>query len=554
MDKRDRFWEDIREYYPQIITAITDLSSRSYISVTDLQNRRTWWSKNALEFFDIDENYTAVGQEKVNVTVHPSEKEYYKKAFVDRMKGIDVDIPVDYRIQTRSSHYDRFTAQCKMIKDAQGQNRFLLVHYDNHGIADTVDSVTGLHTLATFKADLQYYIENRIPETFLKIGIDQFSRMNVLYGAEYSDAILNSVSQILIDMKPKRSYVYRLSGAKFVIAIGEISYEELRLLYGRIVDALAGDIVVAGSKVPLKVSGGAVRLENQTDDANEIRSRLTYSLNHSRYAHHGELVIFNEEFSGSNEKNIDIISVIHQSAVKDFDGFKLFYQPIVESATNEIKGMEALLRWEKAPYGVIPPGVFIEWLEEDACIYELGNWIIRTALKDCKAMAENRPGFFVNINVCPAQLERKEFRENLLRMLEESGLQPAQMCIELTERCRNLDVGFLRKEVEFFKENGIKVALDDFGTGTSSLAVVLQLPFDEVKIDTSFIKGLTEKPLNQAMIKSIIDFAREMKLEICVEGVEDKTLRDHLLSYGAKWFQGYYYSKPVPIEEFKKLM
>ena len=254
------------------------------------------------------------------------------------------------------------------------------------------------------------------------------------------------------------------------------------------------------------------------------------------------------------KKNIDIIGIIHQSAVKDFEGFRLFYQPIVESATNRIKGMEALLRWEREPYGLVPPGVFIEWLEEDACIYDLGNWIIRTALEDCKAMAENYPGFFVNINVCPAQLERREFRDNLLHMLNESGLQPAQVCIELTERCRNLDIGFLRQEVEFFKENGIKVALDDFGTGTSSLAVVLQLPFDELKIDASFIRGLTKNPLNQAMIKSIIDFAREMKLEICVEGVENEKLRDHLLGYGAKWFQGYYYSKPVPIEEFVNLM
>lgn len=265
-------------------------------------------------------------------------------------------------------------------------------------------------------------------------------------------------------------------------------------------------------------------------------------------------MFFNEEVCRGGSDDLDLISIIHQDAVENKNGFFLCYQPIVDVKTGKTKGMEALIRWKMEPYGVVPPGVFIEWLEEDVCIYDLGNWVLRTALADCKKLSQDNPDFFVNVNVCPAQLERKEFREVVINAVRESGLKSRQLCLELTERCRRLDVEFLKEEVSFFRSNGIKIALDDFGTGSSSLAVVLDLPLDEVKIDMSFVKDIQHKPYNQAMVKSIIDFTEKMNLEICIEGVENKDVQAHLQNYGATWFQGYCFSKPLPIEQFKEII
>lgn len=216
--------------------------------------------------------------------------------------------------------------------------------------------------------------------------------------------------------------------------------------------------------------------------------------------------------------------------------------------------MEALLRWELEPYGMVSPGVFMEWLEQDPCIFDLGNWILRTALTDVQKLRKETEGFFVNVNVAAAQLERREFRSAVMNILKETGAKPEELCLELTERCRDLDIHFLRGEVEFFHSQGIKIALDDFGTGNSSLSLALELPFDELKVDMSFIRDIKQKPQNQAMVQSIVDYARRTNTETCIEGIEDKEVSDYIEKFGSTWQQGYYYSKPVPIEQFEEVL
>lgn len=261
-----------------------------------------------------------------------------------------------------------------------------------------------------------------------------------------------------------------------------------------------------------------------------------------------------DEIDSDMHDNLELISVIHRDAIEKKEGFFLCYQPIADTKDGEIRGMEALLRWKKEPYGVVPPGVFIEWLEEDPCIFDLGNWIISQALRDLKEISKEKPDFFVNVNISAGQIERKEFRDTVLWLLKKSGLKPEQLCMELTERCRELDVNFLKQEIDFFKSKGIKVAMDDFGTGNASLALALDLPVDELKIDMSFVRGIQEKPMKQAMVQSIVSFAQNTKKETCIEGVEDKVLLDYLKKYHATWHQGYYYSRPIPFNEFKTLL
>lgn len=219
-----------------------------------------------------------------------------------------------------------------------------------------------------------------------------------------------------------------------------------------------------------------------------------------------------------------------------------------------IRGMEALIRWELEPYGLISPGIFMEWLEEDPCIFDLGNWILRTALKDIGRIRDKIPHFFVNVNISAAQLSRKEFRDSVMTILKETGARPEELCLELTERCRDLDVTFLKNEVNFFHSKGIKIALDDFGTGNSSLSLALELPIDELKVDMSFIKDIEHKPQNQAMVQSIVDYANRTNTETCIEGIENQEVSDYVHQFGATWYQGYFYSKPVPIDQFETLL
>lgn len=555
MDENEKkFWSDMDGIFPELVKQMASLAKKSYYSITNLKSGITWWSKSTLEYFGLEQNYTAIGKEKTKRELHPDDVETFKYCFGRRVEGNDLDKSWEYRVKD-GDKYNRFNAMSRMISDNEGKPLLLITRFVNYGLSDEVDTVTGLRTEAVLTRQLNEYISEGRRGALLKVNLDQFSHISVMYGAAFGDKVLNCVAQLLINILHDNSNIYKLSGVKFVLALGDIPRKKLREIYEKIEDAMENNVEVEGKKIPLRISAGAVYIEPYMTDSNAVRSRLTYAVNHSRYEHHGELVIFNDEMGGKdNQHQFELIALIHQCATSDFDGFKLFYQPIADTKNGTIRGMEALIRWEKEPYGIISPGIFMEWLEEDPCIFDLGNWILRTALNDIKKVRDELPGCFVNVNVSAAQLERREFRQSVMNILSETGARPEELCLELTERCRDLDVEFLKGEVDFFHSKGIKIALDDFGTGNSSLSLALELPFDELKVDMSFIRDIKDKPQNQAMVQSIIDYAKRTKTETCIEGIENREVDDYIKKFGATWHQGYYYSKPVPIESIEKLI
>ncbi len=555
MDENEKkFWSDMDGIFPELVKQMASLAKKSYYSITNLKSGITWWSESTLDYFGLEQNYTAIGKEKTRKELHPDDVETFKYCFGRRVEGNDLDKSWEYRVKD-GDKYNRFNAMSKMISDNEGKPLLLITRFVNYGLSDEVDTVTGLRTEAVLTHQLNKYISEGRRGVLLKVNLDQFSHISVMYGAAFDDKVLNCVAQLLINIVHDNSNVYKLSGVKFVLALGDIPRKKLREIYEKIEDAMENNVEVEGRKIPLRISAGAVYIESYMTDSNAVRSRLTYAVNHSRYEHHGELVIFNDEMGGKdNQHQFELIALIHQCATSNFDGFKLFYQPIADTKNGTIRGMEALIRWEKEPYGIISPGIFMEWLEEDPCIFDLGNWILRTALNDIKKVRDELPGCFVNVNVSAAQLERREFRQSVMNILSETGARPEELCLELTERCRDLDVDFLKGEVNFFHSKGIKIALDDFGTGNSSLSLALELPFDELKVDMSFIRDIKDKPQNQAMVQSIIDYAKRTKTETCIEGIENREIDDYIRKFGATWHQGYYYSKPVPIESIEKLI
>ena len=193
--------------------------------------------------------------------------------------------------------------------------------------------------------------------------------------------------------------------------------------------------------------------------------------------------------------------------------------------------------------------MFIDWLEKDPSMYELGNFVLRKALSEFKPILDIDPDFFINVNISIRQLERKEFRTAVLNILDQTGFPPTRLCMELTERCKDLPPKLLDNEVRFFQAMGVRMAIDDYGTGSASSNLVLKVPMDELKIDMSFIHDIMENPRNQAMVRSILYFATSAGMYTCLEGVETKELQDYLRDYGATWFQGYYYSKPIRIDK-----
>lgn len=278
-------------------------------------------------------------------------------------------------------------------------------------------------------------------------------------GADFGDKVMLAVANELRHFVGNRGYVYRLPGIKYAICFDNISRYMLKDIYQSIETIMSQRIYVDHKKIPLKIAGGAILVDNFVGDVTNVKSRLTYALNLSRQARHGDLVLINEEMNHEGNDSLEMISTIHQCALDGCEGFYLCYQPIADRKTCMIRGMEALVRWKKEPYGMVPPGLFIAWLEEDPCIFELGYWIMKQALTDAKKIVDRVPDFFVNVNVAAAQIEHHEFRQSVKDILKTTNFPPNQFCMELTERCRELDIEFLKEEIVYFKEQGIKVAI-----------------------------------------------------------------------------------------------
>ena len=361
------------------------------------------------------------------------------------------------------------------------------------------------------------------------------------------------IALLLVKYKVK-GIVFRTEGAKFAFATTQLDPEAVISLYHEIQNFLKYSLEVEGVKVALDIGGGIAVVDDFDVDTRALYTCVRYALDESKKQNHGEPVVLQNDYLHDNRTVIEKINRIRNSITEGCREFYLCYQPVVSSATGKMSGMEALLRWKGEPYGNVPPNDFIPWLEEDPLFYDLGNWILRQAMTEGKKVLEKYPDYQMHVNLAYTQLDRDEFRADLLSMLSQTGFPAENLCLELTERCRLLKMDYLRNELVFLKSHGIRIALDDFGIGFSSLNLLRVLPVDCIKVDRSFVEKIEEDITYQYLVKAITDCAHNLQVSVCVEGIEDARLSDFIsTNFYVSTLQGYYFSKPVPMEEYTRL-
>lgn len=227
-------------------------------------------------------------------------------------------------------------------------------------------------------------------------------------------------------------------------------------------------------------------------------------------------------------------------------GFFMVYQPQMD-ADRHMVGAEALLRWRDEQGQVVSPGAFIPVLENDSCFYELGSWILNTVLSETQPLVHAHPNLKISVNISYQQLNHRDFRDDVLQALKRHDFPAENLALELTEHCSALSLEVLKENLGFFRRAGIGIAADDFGTGYSTLSNLRDLPFTSLKVDQGFVRHLSDSEKDQALVEAIITCAKKFHIATCVEGVETQAHLDLLLPYGADYYQGYLFSKPVPL-------
>lgn len=279
-----------------------------------------------------------------------------------------------------------------------------------------------------------------------------------------------------------------------------------------------------------------------------IYTCLKFAYYSSRDQKQGELTPFNDQVGDSNRRLTSQLNAIRESVIYGCEGFFLLYQPIIDSATEKLVGTEALIRWENDVHGYVAPDQFVPYLEKDAVFYDLGKWILHRAIDDTLPFVRENPEFVVNVNLSYSQMERSEFLSDVMDILMETGFPPQNLCLEITERCRLLDLDILLNTVVFLKSQGVQFALDDFGTGYSSLNLLKNVPVDVIKIDKEYVLDAETNIIDRSIVEGISRIVDKAGLYVCAEGVETVAIRDYLRQYPIRHFQGFLYDEPIPID------
>lgn len=550
-DETGRLLDGDADFFAGMMSKVTDLSKNLYLLVTDLQKNQTFVPEKTAEFLGMEAGYSLDFYQKLTAHVHPYDIPEYEEAMGKRLKKEALSEPLYIRMGKENLDYMMGFSTDVLRKE---NREYLIVVLKNENALQEIDAQTDLYSQVKFEEHIKDYLATRRKVAVLEIEFDHMNDMNILYGTNYSEQMQREIGLRFIYMMDADTAVYRMNSSNFAFILRDADREEAEAYMEKIKDTLKENAYIDGHFFEFKIYASGLILDDYKGDISTVQSKLEYTLEKARERRSTGILFFNDLVLSYGGMDLDLMKIIHQSVLNHCDGFYVEYQPIVTSEDGKIMGAEALVRWKKEPYGAIPPGLFIDWLENDPSMYDLGNFVLEQALWDSKSFLQQNPEFFINVNVSAKQLERPDFCRVVLELLDKTEFPVRHLCLEITERCRSLPVSVINERMAVLRGYGIKFAMDDFGTGSSSSAMALEMLIDEIKIDMSFIRKILVNKKNKAIVQSMVDFANAANIKSCLEGVENKALEDYLRTVGATWFQGYYYSKPVGADELEILL
>ena len=525
------------------------IAEGTYVFLCDMKYDYSRWSKNAVDTYGLPAVYMYGAGDIWENRIHPEDRAAYHKGIDEIFSGNASGHDMQYRARRVTGEYDVCTCRGVVIRDSSGEPDYFAGTIRNHGLQGQIDTLTGLRNQYGFFEDLDSCINRNAEISVILFGISKFSEINEMYGYHFGNRVLQTYSRKVFEVVGNTGHTYRIDGTKFAVISHSLSIAEMREHYDRFRTYLHDEFRVDGRKVLLDVHCGALRMDNFQIDSQTVYACLNFANEESKIRRRGEMVEFHNDRNAESHQQLEKLHAIRASITHGYEGFYLLFQPVVDAKTERLIGTESLLRWKNDVYGMVPPDQFIPVLEADPLFPELGAWIIRESLLAAKQMLRRCPGFVVNVNLSYSQIEKPGFADMVFRILREVGYPPEHLCLEVTERCRLLDMDLLKNVVASMKARGVQFALDDFGTGFSALGILKEIPFDTIKIDRCFVQAIEENKTDRQLVRHITEVASIFGAKVCVEGIETAGMRDILKNYQVKSFQGYFYAKPLPLEQ-----
>ncbi|HKB60744.1 MAG TPA: EAL domain-containing protein, partial [Gallionellaceae bacterium] len=420
------------------------------------------------------------------------------------------------------------------------------------------DSLTKLPNRSLFRDRLEQEMKKSHrsgwPAALMLLDLDRFKEVNDTLGHDKGDMLLVEAARRIGECVRETDTVARLGGDEFTVILSELDdTKDVDLVVRKIIKRLAAPFQLGHDQVFISASVGITLYPHDTTDIEALLKNADQAMYQAKNQGRNRFCFFTAALQEAAQKRMRLITDLRNAL--DGHQFQVHYQPIVELATGNIHKAEALIRWRHPDQGLISPSEFIPLAEETGMIVEIGDWVFQQAMQQCKTWrAAHHPAFQISVNRSPAQFHHDiSHSKEWIRYLKAIDLPGPGLVIEITEGLLlNLE-GSIQDKLLAFRDAGVQVAIDDFGTGYSSLSYLNKLDIDYLKIDQSFVRNLGKSASDLALCEAIIIMAHKLGLKTIAEGVSSETQRDILAEAGCDYGQGFFYSRPVPAEEFEQL-
>ncbi|RNF39964.1 EAL domain-containing protein [Planococcus salinus] len=415
------------------------------------------------------------------------------------------------------------------------------------------DPLTGLNNRASFTETVENSLKKHKTDkmALLLIDLDRFKVVNDTLGHLVGDQILIKTADRLRQALGEEASLFRLGGDEFVIIISDTTERECSVTAEHLLKNFQEPFSVGDYEINVTPSIGISIYPDHGVNSEDLLKNADAAMYTAKENGKNNFSFYNSELNSIMTRKLKIENELRKAI--ESEQFILHYQPKVDLPTKRFIGMEALLRWEHPELGWITPGEFIPIAEETGQIVSIGEWVLKEACKQNKAWQEN--GFSplcVSVNVSVLQFQQDDFLLTVKEALEESGLEPQFLELEITESIMQ-NIRESVKILESLRAMGIKTSIDDFGTGYSSLNILQELPIDTIKIDKSFIDGIGSTN-QQAMVKTIIDLGVNLNLTVVAEGIESEQQMEALIHSNCNIGQGFLFSRAVAPEDFENIL
>lgn len=444
----------------------------------------------------------------------------------------------------------------RVIERKQAQDR--LIHDASH------DGLTGLPNRLLFRDRVGRAVVRArrvLDEHFavLFIDLDRFKLVNDSLGHAAGDDLLIEVAQRLKRVLQQDSEAHtlaRLGGDEFTVLLEGLDGPDKAMQIGELlIEATRMPIPIDGQDIYASASIGVANITGTEQSPEALLRNADLAMYRAKSLGRGRVELYDTELHDIAVERLKLEGDLRRALANN--EFILHYQPIVSLATHDIVGFESLIRWQRSPREIVPPGGFIGVAEESGLIVLIGGWVLREA---CRMLAELQVKFFrpepltMSINISPRQFIQPDFIDQVRRAVSDAGLEPRSVRLEITETVAIGDPERTILVLTALREFGVRISIDDFGTGYSSLNYLHRLPVDSLKIDRSFVTGLGLTGEGTQIIRTILELAKNLKIDVVAEGTEQEGQIRQLADMGCHYAQGYYFSKPLAAPDVEVLL